>query len=94
MQTSTRSNLPLERSLAAVWHPARRYSTRPCRSFPWRAEPVAGSTITTAGATRCDQLVGEPFGHCNRHNAALTDQLGKLEHVLFAGFSHEPVVEL
>jgi adenosylmethionine-8-amino-7-oxononanoate aminotransferase len=35
------------------------------------------------------------FGHCNpRINAALGDQLGKLEHVLLAGFSHEPVVEL
>jgi len=35
------------------------------------------------------------FGHCNpRINAALADQLGKLEHVLLAGFSHEPVVEL
>ncbi len=35
------------------------------------------------------------FGHCNpRINAALTDQLGKLEHVMLAGFTHEPVVEL
>jgi len=35
------------------------------------------------------------FGHCNpRIVAALGDQLGKLEHVLLAGFCHEPVVEL
>ncbi|HSB49186.1 MAG TPA: adenosylmethionine--8-amino-7-oxononanoate transaminase, partial [Burkholderiales bacterium] len=35
------------------------------------------------------------FGHCHpRINAALADQLGKLEHVLLAGFTHEPVVEL
>jgi adenosylmethionine-8-amino-7-oxononanoate aminotransferase len=35
------------------------------------------------------------FGHCNaRINAALADQLDRLEHVLLAGFSHEPVVEL
>ena len=35
------------------------------------------------------------FGHCNpRINAAVTDQLGKLEHVMLAGFTHEPVVEL
>jgi len=35
------------------------------------------------------------FGHCNpRINAALTDQLGKLEHVMLAGFTHEPVVQL
>ena len=35
------------------------------------------------------------FGHCNsRINAALTDQLARLEHVILAGFTHEPVVEL
>jgi adenosylmethionine-8-amino-7-oxononanoate aminotransferase len=35
------------------------------------------------------------FGHGHpRINAALAEQLGKLEHVLLAGFTHEPVVEL
>jgi adenosylmethionine-8-amino-7-oxononanoate aminotransferase len=35
------------------------------------------------------------FGHANpRINAALTAQLGELEHVILAGFTHEPVVEL
>ena len=35
------------------------------------------------------------FGHANpRINAALKDQLDQLEHVLLAGFSHEPAVEL
>jgi adenosylmethionine-8-amino-7-oxononanoate aminotransferase len=35
------------------------------------------------------------FGHANpRINAALKDQLEKLEHVMLAGFTHEPVVEL
>lgn len=35
------------------------------------------------------------FGHCNpRINAALIDQLGKLEHVLLAGVTHEPVLAL
>jgi adenosylmethionine-8-amino-7-oxononanoate aminotransferase len=35
------------------------------------------------------------FGHCEpRINAALADQLGKLEHVMLAGFTHEPVVQL
>ena len=35
------------------------------------------------------------FGHANpRINAALVDQLGKLEHVILAGFTHEPVVQL
>jgi adenosylmethionine-8-amino-7-oxononanoate aminotransferase len=35
------------------------------------------------------------FGHCNpRINAAISGQLGKLEHVMLAGFTHEPVVRL
>jgi len=35
------------------------------------------------------------FGHSDpRINAAITDQLGKLEHVMLAGFTHEPVVSL
>ena len=35
------------------------------------------------------------FGHANpRINAAITDQLSKLEHVILAGFTHEPIVTL
>lgn len=35
------------------------------------------------------------FGHCNpRIGAALTDQLQQLEHVMLAGFTHGPAVEL
>ncbi len=35
------------------------------------------------------------FGHANpRINAALKDQLEKLEHVMLAGFTHTPVIEL
>lgn len=35
------------------------------------------------------------FGHCNaRINAALVDQLQTLEHVILAGFTHQPIIEL
>src|SRR4051795_9589400 len=35
------------------------------------------------------------FGHANpRINAALKDQLDRLEHAMLAGFTHEPVIEL
>ncbi|RTL02982.1 MAG: adenosylmethionine--8-amino-7-oxononanoate transaminase, partial [Neisseriaceae bacterium] len=35
------------------------------------------------------------FGHANpRINAAIIDQLGRLEHVMLAGFTQQPVVEL
>jgi adenosylmethionine-8-amino-7-oxononanoate aminotransferase len=35
------------------------------------------------------------FGHCNPHiNAGIKKQLDSLEHVMLAGFTHEPVVRL
>ena len=35
------------------------------------------------------------FGHANpRINSAVAEQLGRLEHVIFAGFTHEPAVTL
>jgi adenosylmethionine-8-amino-7-oxononanoate aminotransferase len=35
------------------------------------------------------------FGHANpRINVAISEQLGRLEHVILAGFTHEPVVRL
>ena len=35
------------------------------------------------------------LGHCNPTiNAALIDQIGRLEHVIFANFSHEPAITL
>jgi adenosylmethionine-8-amino-7-oxononanoate aminotransferase len=35
------------------------------------------------------------FGHCNPQiNAAIRSQLDRLEHVMLAGFTHEPVVQL
>ena len=35
------------------------------------------------------------FGHCNDYiNAAVKSQLDNLEHVILAGFSHEPIINL
>ncbi len=35
------------------------------------------------------------FGHCNAAiNAAITNQLNELEHILLAGFSHKPIIDL
>lgn len=35
------------------------------------------------------------FGHCNAAiNAAITSQLNELEHILLAGFSHKPIIDL
>jgi len=98
MQTSTRSNLLLERSRAAVWHPCtqmKQHETLPLVSV---ARGSGCWLYDFDGRRYLDAISSwwvNLFGHCNPHiNAALADQLGKLEHVLLAGFSHEPVVEL
>lgn len=97
MSASTNSNL-LDRSLSAVWHPCtqmKRHETLPL-------VPVshgAGVWLYDFDGKRYLDTVSSwwvnLFGHCNpRINAAVTDQLGKLEHVMLAGFTHEPVVLL
>jgi len=88
----------LARSLSAVWHPCtqmKRHETLPL-------VPIArgeGAWLYDFEGKRYLDTVSSwwvnLFGHCNpRINAAITDQLGKLEHVMLAGFTHEPVVEL
>jgi len=98
MQIGTRSSLLLKRSLAAVWHPCTQM-----KLHEWLPlVPVArgaGCWLYDADGRRYLDAISSwwvnLFGHCHpRINAALADQLGKLEHVLLAGFSHEPVVEL
>ncbi|MCR4304412.1 MAG: adenosylmethionine--8-amino-7-oxononanoate transaminase [Gallionella sp.] len=88
----------LARSLAAVWHPCsqmKHYETFPL-------VPIArGSGVWLYDFEEKRYLDAVSswwvnlFGHCNpRINAALRDQLEKLEHVLLAGFTHEPAVQL
>jgi adenosylmethionine-8-amino-7-oxononanoate aminotransferase len=88
----------LGRSLAAVWHPCtqmKQHETLPL-------VPIArgeGAWLHDFDGRRYLDAVSSwwvnLFGHCNpRINAALKDQLDKLEHVMLAGFTHQPVVEL
>ncbi len=87
----------LQRSLAAVWHPCTQMKHH-LRDLP--LVPVTrGEGVWLYDADGRRYLDGisswwvNLFGHCNpRINAAITDQLGKLEHVMLAGFTHEPVV--
>lgn len=88
----------LARSLSAVWHPCtqmKRHETLPLVPIArgegvWLYDPD-GKRYLDAVSSWWVNL----FGHCNpRINAAITDQLGKLEHVMLAGFTHEPVVQL
>ena len=88
----------LDRSLSAVWHPCtqmKRHETLPLVPIA-RGEGVwlydlEGKRYLDAVSSWWVNL----FGHCNpRINTAITDQLGKVEHVMLAGFTHEPVVQL
>ena len=88
----------LARSLAAVWHPCtqmKHHERLPLLAIvrgdgPW-LEDDSGRRLIDGISSWWTNL----FGHCNpRINAALQDQLGRLEHAMLAGFTHEPVVAL
>ena len=86
------------RNHGAVWHPCTQMKHH--EEFPpvliTRGEGVW--LYDTEGKRYLDTISSwwvNLFGHCNpRINAALIDQLGKLEHTMLAGLAHEPVVEL
>jgi len=95
--TPTNAGL-LARSLSAVWHPCSQM--KHYESFP--LVPIArgaGVWLYDFDGKRYLDAVSSwwvnLFGHGNpRINAALRNQLETLEHVMLAGFTHEPVVEL
>jgi adenosylmethionine-8-amino-7-oxononanoate aminotransferase len=88
----------LQRSLAAVWHPCsqmKQFETLPLIPIA-RGE---GVWLVDFDERRYLDAISSwwvnLFGHCNpRINAALKDQLDQLEHVILAGFTHQPVIEL
>ena len=98
MQIGTRSSLLLKRSLAAVWHPCTQMKQHELLPLVPIARG-AGCWLYDADGRRYLDAISSwwvnLFGHGHpRINAALADQLGRLEHVMLAGFTHEPVVEL
>ncbi|UCH47765.1 MAG: adenosylmethionine--8-amino-7-oxononanoate transaminase [Betaproteobacteria bacterium] len=88
----------IERTLASVWHPCTQMKTH--ETFP--PLPVArgeGAWLIDADGHRYLDGISSwwvnLFGHCNPTiNGALRDQVDRLEHVILAGFTHEPVVAL
>jgi adenosylmethionine-8-amino-7-oxononanoate aminotransferase len=88
----------LARSLSAVWHPCSQM--KHYEHFPLM--PIArGSGVWLYDYDKKRYLDAVSswwvnlFGHSNpRINAALRDQMETLEHVMLAGFTHEPVVQL
>jgi adenosylmethionine-8-amino-7-oxononanoate aminotransferase len=96
--TGTHNDALLARSAAAVWHPCTQMKQH--ESLP--LVPIArgeGVWLYDFDGRRYLDAISSwwvnLFGHANpRINAALIAQLGQLEHVMLAGFTHEPVVAL
>ncbi|MDY7545962.1 adenosylmethionine--8-amino-7-oxononanoate transaminase [Glaciimonas sp. CA11.2] len=97
MKQNTQSDW-VNRSLKSVWHPCtqmQHHETVPLI-------PVShgrGAWLYDADGKRYLDAISSwwvnLFGHANpRINAALKDQLDKLEHAMLAGFTHEPVIRL
>jgi adenosylmethionine-8-amino-7-oxononanoate aminotransferase len=88
----------LERSRRAVWHPCTQMKSH--ESFPLVAiERGKGAWLYDFDGRRYLDAVSSwwvnVLGHAHpRINAALREQLERLEHVMLAGFTHEPVVQL
>lgn len=88
----------VDRTLSAVWHPCTQMKAH--ETFP--PLPVVrgeGAWLIDAEGRRYLDAISSwwvnLFGHCNpRINAALCDQLDRLDHVILAGFTHEPVIAL
>jgi len=88
----------VDRSLAAVWHPCTQMKHH--ESFPLVAITKGkgawlydehGNALLDCISSWWTNL----FGHSNPHiNQAITRQLEKIEHVMLAGFTHPPVIEL
>ncbi len=86
------------RSAAAVWHPCTQMKVHEAippvpiarGSGPWLYDFEGRRYLDAIGSWWVNL-----FGHANpRINAAVRDQLERLEHVILAGFTHEPVIEL
>ena len=88
----------LERSLAAVWHPCTQMKHH--ESFPLIAiSKGKGAWLYDENGNALLDCISSwwtnLFGHANPHiNQSITQQLEKIEHVMLAGFTHSPVVEL
>jgi adenosylmethionine-8-amino-7-oxononanoate aminotransferase len=88
----------VDRSLAAVWHPCtqmKHHETFPLIGIKkgkgaWLYDEN-GNALLDCISSWWTNL----FGHSNpRINQAIINQLEKIEHVMLAGFTHPPVVEL
>ncbi len=86
------------RSLASVWHPCTQMQHHETMPLVALARGQGAWLFDHDGRRYLDAISSwwvNLFGHANaRINAALVDQLQRLEHAMLAGFTHEPVVQL
>ena len=88
----------MQRDLSVVWHPCTQMKDH---------ERLPVVPIKRASGVYLEDFEGKQyldaisswwvnlFGHANpKINEAVKSQLDKLEHVLLAGFTHEPVIQL
>lgn len=95
--TSSSPSLP-ERSLRALWHPCTQMKLA-AKSPPLAIARGQGSWLyDTTGQRYLDAISSwwvNLFGHADSGiNTALKEQLDTLEHVMLAGCTHEPAVQL
>ena len=88
----------LERSRRAVWHPCTQMKMHEALPLVPIARGEGAWLYDFDGHRYLDAVSSwwvNLFGHANpRIRAAVAEQLSRLEHVLLAGFTHEPVVLL
>jgi len=88
----------IERDLRALWHPCTQmHDHEALPPIPLRRGD--GVWLEDANGKRYLDAISSwwvnLFGHANpRINAAIAAQLGRLEHAILAGFTHEPAVQL
>ena len=86
------------RSLRSVWHPCTQMKLHEAQP-PIAISDASGPWLRDVDDNRYLDGISSwwvnLFGHCHPHiKAALADQLERLDHVMLAGFTHEPVVQL
>lgn len=84
------------RDAQAIWHPFTQHKTE--KDFPTISRGVGATLFTETGHALLDATSSwwvNLHGHGQREIAeAISEQAGKLEHVVFAGYTHEPAVRL
>ena len=94
---STNSDL-VARTLRSVWHPCTQMKLHERLPMVAVARGKGAWLYDFEGRRYLDAISSwwvNLFGHANaRINAAIIDQLERLEHVILAGFTHEPAVAL